>query len=280
MKSPTIKKQSPEKSFGQRIYQHLCMNGKQLLLLTSMVVVISFMVPVLLKFVLHNVEHTPVLIGVQILCFLLIGMAGVWIFHSSRFFASNQHLAVRTPYMIGTTLVVCILLYVLGSLLPVAGVATETAAAFVLPFLIYASWLSFQRIPARNYVPWYLPTPAERQLTIQPAGYSTATMQVQLKVARNPDAIQENIFPVTSPGKQKLGRLFEKFIEEQHSTGKQVVIAINNDPQASFAWLFFEEKWFGLYRRHLNPLRSLLENRIKPDTTIAVRRIQHQDSAA
>ena len=149
--------------------------------------------------------------------------------------------------------------------------AFASSGAFLFPFLIYQGWTEFVNIPKKKYPVWQLP-PATTIVSTM-AAPTVNTMQVQVKIARRVNDANENTFPVTVSGKLKLGKVFERFVEEQQVHGEYGAIEIKGKQQEPFGWQFYEERWAGFYSRNLNPAISLLENKIKPNAKITVIRI-------
>ena len=149
--------------------------------------------------------------------------------------------------------------------------AFASSGAFMLPFLIYQGWIEYMAIPAKDYPVWQLPATEPGTVFLLSA---VTTMQVQLHICRKANDGYYNTFPLTASGKVRLGKVFERFIiDQQQQQGLSSVIEIQNKQQRAFGWQFYEEKWFGLYSRNLNPARSLVENNIKPNAKIVVVRI-------
>ncbi|MEP6746341.1 MAG: TssN family type VI secretion system protein [Bacteroidota bacterium] len=236
-------------------------------------IIISFNLCLFLPANMHTPSAERLVNVVQLCCFGIMGIVNVWFFYKRNFLAelffSEAKLAFILLLFILIGLVLFIYYYVTGN--NGLMMAFASSSAFLLPFIIYQGWMEYVAIPAKKMNAWHLPVVEAGNNN---APLSTAsTMQIQLKISRKENDTVCNIFPVTTSGKVKLGKVFERFIIEQNNQGVKSEIEIKNKKQAAFGWQFQEEKWYGLYSRSLNPLRSLLENNVKPNAKIIVTRV-------
>ncbi|MEO5684337.1 MAG: TssN family type VI secretion system protein [Chitinophagaceae bacterium] len=254
--------------FGQLLFQ----NRKKAGLYGLFFVVVSFNLCLFLQANLQTPAAERIINAIQLMCFAAMGIFNVWFFYKRNFLAelslSGAKLAFICLLFIVIALVLFVYYYVSGNNELV--MAFASSGAFLLPFLIYQGWIEFMDIPVKSYPVWYLPAvdAAVRNTAVSAAN----SMQVQLKIARRADDMEQHTFPVTTPGKLRLGRMFERFIEDQSEQGSRAVIA-TTDGRDPFGWHFYEEKWGGFYNRNLNPTKSLLENNIKTNAKIMVVRI-------
>jgi len=149
------------------------------------------------------------------------------------------------------------------------------SAAFLLPLLVYYSWQAFISIPAGQYPVWYM-----SQQEIAPVYSTSQPIQLQLAVARNADEEQTAVYPVVASAKLKLGRVFELFVAGIGQPEKSNGIQLVNSSGANYGWQFYEAKLGGVFRRYLDPSRSLLSNKVKPNAQIRVVRIAAYQSNA
>lgn len=211
--------------------------------------------------------------AIQLLCFAVMGIINVWFFTGRNFLAelavSGARLAYISLLFIAMALVLFGYYFVTGNNSLV--MAFASSGAFLLPFLIYQGYIEFMGIPAKNYPVWHLPETASGAAVL--SAFTVNSIQLQLVIARTASDKDVNTIPVTVSAKTKLGRVFEKFIEDRRIEGAKYAIETKNDKDNSFGWQFYESKWMGVYQRWLNPSMSLYENKVRANATIIVIRV-------
>jgi hypothetical protein len=256
--------------FARLLFQ----NRKQAGMYVLFFVIVSFNLCVFLPANMHTPAAGRMVNAFQLFCFAVMGVVNVWFFYKPKFLAAFSVSSARLAF-------ICLLFIAIGLLLfiyyYVSGnnglvMAFASSGAFLLPFLVYQGWTEYMNIPEKEYPVWRLPETAVPAGNAMPLPVAN-TLQVQLTIARRANDVHEHTFPVTTSGKLKLGKIFERFIEEQRIHGQQAAIETADRQQHAFGWQFYEKKWAGMYSRNLNPAMSLLENKIKPDAKITVKRI-------
>ena len=205
-------------------------------------------------------------------CFTLMGIANIHFFYKRNFLSAFSFWWAKPAY---TVLLFLLMVLVLFIYYFVTGnnhmlLCIACSAAFLLPLVVYLGWAVFSRIPAKQYPVWRLPRGQHVESDVYCS--NAAPMHLQFKIARRP-GLEEHIFPMAISGKMKLGRVFEKFIAEQSNEGNTNQIEINGEPHQPIGWQFILQKWGGIYYRHLQPNRSLLENNIASNSIIIAKRI-------
>jgi Type VI secretion system, TssN len=225
---------------------------------------------------MHSNMQGPVaesmLQALQLGCFMVMGIINTWFLYQRNFLAelslSGNRLAFIGLVFIAMQAVLFTYYYFTdytGMIMAFAG-----SGAFLLPFIVYHGWNAYLQIPARHYQYWQLPDAVSPPAALAQA--SSRLMQVQLAIYRKVEDQAESHFPLFANAKLKLGRVFEQFVagEQLHSSTGGI---ITHTEKGRCAWLFFERRWKGLYRRQLNPHKSLVENNIRSNALIEVVRM-------
>jgi hypothetical protein len=253
----------------------LWQNRKTVLMYVLFFMVIAFN----LSFIVDSM-HSPATEGllniVQLICFMLLGAGNTWYLCRRAFPVNFSFNGGRLAFVCLLFVMVTIMLLLNYCISRVEGffICIASSAAFLCPHLVWEAWGSYNRIPAADYRYWQLP---ETVSTVIPAAYTGFTMLVQLKLARSRHHPIHNIYPVTAPGKLKLGRVFEKFIADQRQMGSRGWIETKDENDQFFGWYFFEYRWKGIYRRRLDPARSLLENGLRTNAVIIAERVSSEE---
>ncbi len=236
-------------------------------------IVLSFNLCLFLQANMHTPAAERTINAIQLACFAVMGMVNVWFFYKRNFLAELALSGARLAFICLLFIVMALVLFIYYYFSGNDGLVMVFASsgAFLFPFLIYQGWMAFMQIPEKTYPVWFIPKEGDRVGAVVSSARNN--MQVQLSVARRLSDDHEYVFPVTTSGKLKLGKIFERFVDDQLIHGPHSAIETGNGPQQVFGWQFFETKWSGLYSRYLNPGKSLLENKIKPNATILVKRI-------
>lgn len=142
----------------------------------------------------------------------------------------------------------------------------------LLPFTIQQSWVYFQTLTKpRFFKIWHLPPPGTTSAVV-PVFLNSIPVKIRLSpVAGAP----ENLYEAVIPGRMTVGEMFIFFINDKQETGEQedgfLDIVQNN-----YGWQFYTTSYGGLGLRQLDAGLSLIENGIKENATIIIRRVQHQ----
>lgn len=147
--------------------------------------------------------------------------------------------------------------------------AIASAAAFVLPFLVFESWLMYVGSTQQYYPPWHLPLGLfDKRATI-----FLNSVTVKMKVAGSFFYPEEVVFTTTGPARMQLGKLFHRLVVKQNSGDKPMIELLDETRQA-FAWTFYAEGYKGLKQRVLDPEATLIQNKLKDGSTIVATRVK------
>ncbi len=147
--------------------------------------------------------------------------------------------------------------------------AIASAAAFVLPFLVFESWLMYVGSTQQSYPPWHLPLGIfDKRATI-----FLNSVTVKIKVAGSFFYPEEMVFTTTGPARMQLGKLFHRLVVKQNS-GEKPMIELLDESRQAFAWIFYAEGYKGLEQRVLDPEATLIQNKLKEGSTIVATRVK------
>ncbi|MEJ7913319.1 MAG: TssN family type VI secretion system protein [Chitinophagaceae bacterium] len=144
-----------------------------------------------------------------------------------------------------------------------------SAAAFVLPFLVFESWVLYVGFTQQDYPPWHLPLGLfDKRATI-----FLNSVTVKIKVAGSFFYPEETLFITTGPSRMQLGKLFHRLVVKQNS-GEKPMIELLDETRQAFAWTFYAEGYKGLEQRVLDPEATLIQNKLKDGSTIVATRVK------
>ncbi|MEO5638180.1 MAG: TssN family type VI secretion system protein [Chitinophagaceae bacterium] len=250
-------------NFARLLFQ----NRKKAGLYGGLFIVIAFNLCLFLGANMHSPDNERTVTVIQLVSFAFMGIINVWIFYKRNFLEelslSGAKLAFICLLFIVMALVLFLYYYISGNNELI--MAFASSGAFFLPFLICQGWTAWMTIPPKNYPVWYLPS-----VEIPAMSATANSMQVQLQIARKANDVQTHIYPVTVSARVKLGKTFEMLVATHEMQERKNSIQVKDNQEQLFAWQFYEEKWAGLYRRHLDPSRSLTGNKIKPNAKIVI----------
>lgn len=148
-------------------------------------------------------------------------------------------------------------------------IALTSSCTFLLPFLINQAWLYYQLIPENNAKVWYDYNPVVENPDI---AYLN-TIRINLTLSRSFNVKDNLSYLISTPLTVELGKLFNAFlfVETKASTGE---IECVDEDSVPYGWKFFVVKYGGLYKRALDPGKSLQNNgNIKKNTTLLAKRV-------
>ncbi|HTL09049.1 MAG TPA: TssN family type VI secretion system protein [Chitinophagaceae bacterium] len=222
----------------------------------------------LLPAIIFNHAPSAWFIPLQLACCLLMGVVNLLILSPSIRAGRWANGLAQTRWLPVFSTGALVLLFELYYIAGNASLIVASAAAFLLPFMLFASWKAFLQLPARAYAAWQLPD------SLQELSLSSLALgqrrQVQFSICRSASDQHESMYPVTGNAKTKLGKLFQHFIADNSKEPKSRKIDITNQQQLPYGWLFYEMRWMGCWRRALNPAQSLLQNGVKSNAIIKV----------
>jgi Type VI secretion system, TssN len=266
----------PEQSFSFLNFARVLFQNRRRAGMYGLIFIfVSFNLGLFFSTNMHSPDHEKIVNAVQLVCFLIMGIINVWYFYKRNFLAELFFSGAKLAFILLLFILIAFVLFIYyydsgndGLIM-----AFASSSAFLFPFIVDEGWKEYMAIPARTYPVWYLPiTDADYTISFS----ATGTIQIQLKIYRKEKDNSYNLFPVTAPGKVKLGKIFGRFIAEQNIP--DTIIEIKDKNSQTFGWQFYEEKWFGFYNMYLNPAKSLIENNIKPDAKIIVVRVNEPAS--
>jgi hypothetical protein len=147
-------------------------------------------------------------------------------------------------------------------------VSLACSGAFLFPFLMYRAWFFYSHIPPGVYTVWHLPED-------DAVGYSTGSRNgqpVRIKLARSYFEVKDELFQVTATPQTRLGRLLYNVVAEQSKM--PATIQLKDEDDKPFGWEFYAKGLLGLFKRRLNPEKSLLSNKVKKNTVVLVKRVR------
>lgn len=236
------------------------------------IVIISFNLCFFLQANMRTPSSEKTINVIQLCCFGIMGIVNVWFFYRKNILAGLSLTGAKLAFICLLFVIIALVLFIYYI---IAGnnsliMAFGSSSAFLLPFIVYQGWKEFMGIPEKKFSLWFLP---EQASAAAPTYSAMSAIQVQFVVSRRTDDAEPHSFPVATWGKLKLGRVFEKFIEDQQVNGKQTAIQTFTAGVGPHAWQFYEKKWGGIQLRVLNPLKSMLENNLKSNAVIVIKRI-------
>ena len=216
-----------------------------------------------------NTGNDSTVTGIRLLCFVVMGIVNSWIFYKGHLFTASLTQETKLAFNSVLFIAISLVLYLVYSLWVNNGLilALADSGSFFLPFLVQQVWLAFNGIPHKIYAAWYLPA-AEKMVV--PGTFNN--MQVQLKVLRRANDTNPHSYPFSASERILLGQAFAIFMAGKTTHGNLSDIQVADNQQQSFGWLFYEEKWGGLYSRGLDASMSLFDNHIKPNAKIRILR--------
>jgi len=210
----------------------------------------------------------------------VIGFAGLGFAHAGLLYKRLPflHRNFSREGLWFTLLLVAVILIALAGLYMITDpgllpVSMACISGFLFPFLIYRAWFFYSHIPTGIYSAWYLP---EYDTT----GYAATarnSQPVRLKLSRSYFDTGNELFDVSATPQIKLGRLFYNIVEEKNRQSSSF-IQVKDEDQRPFGWEFYTNKWWGLFKRRLNPDKSLLSNKIKKNMVVYVKRMRGEAS--
>ncbi len=141
------------------------------------------------------------------------------------------------------------------------------ACAFLLFFVVDELWNFYAAATETKPALWYYSS----DLAIHQGTVFLNSLPVKVKVQIDQQGRVENIIRFRAPVKMKLGLVFYHMVQDQNRNGQTPVDFIDRNNQP-YGWAFFTAPPIGL-SRYLDPEESLVENGIKPNATIIVRRV-------
>lgn len=147
--------------------------------------------------------------------------------------------------------------------------ALGNTCAFLLPFLMVHAWNYYTCIPQSKFPVWYIPDgEIDTRATI-----FLNSITLKIKVTQKYFDPEEMEFVITEPGRMPLGKVFYHFITRQNAKADMTIDCVDENKHP-FGWEFYVENLNGLFKRHLNPEASLIDNKVEENTVITAKRVK------
>jgi hypothetical protein len=144
-----------------------------------------------------------------------------------------------------------------------------SSCAFLLPSIIFHSWLIFENFPEKQYKVWNnFENVSNTGVTIY-----LNSISVNIKFTRKYFDINEEVFAATLPMHQPFGKLFNRFLV---NLNEEEPVEFLDEKQTFYGWIFFAESIGGYGKRYIDPDLSLEENKIKENSTIVAKRVKRR----
>lgn len=241
----------------------------------------------------HQGFFTAIAIGMLLGSIALLNVNGAFGYYSVKalqlilFFAvGNLYISSRQDFLklhpaekpgndiLLITFSLCVLLSALYIFLrkDVWLMAFSSSAAFMLPFFLKLCWRLFTSIPGKEFNAWF---PHERVASGR-ASVSLDSLLVRLKTTQHVSDVHEKIYTVFVPHYIKLGDFFSYFLTE-HNAHAASLIEDKDEKGNKYAWEFFTTGFFGLQSKKLDPDLTMIENKIKNDALVYIKRLIQPD---
>ncbi len=148
-------------------------------------------------------------------------------------------------------------------------IALASSCAFLLPYMIVQAWNYFLLIQESESMIWngYKDFAENTEIVY------LNTILINIRLSKKYQAKEASSFLINTPLTLELGKLFNSFLILEMKDGNIEIDCIgpNNKP---FGWKFFAVSFGGLYKRILDPEKSLQNNGSdKKNTTILAKRV-------
>lgn len=147
--------------------------------------------------------------------------------------------------------------------------AVASSCAFLLPYMIVQAWNYFVLLQENKLMVWN----GYKPFAENPNIVYLNTILINIRLSRKHQVKEESSFLINTPLNLQLGKLFNSFLYIEMKEGNVDIdlIGKNNTP---YGWKFYAVTFGGLYKRMLDPEKSLQDNgNIKRNTTILAKRM-------
>lgn len=147
--------------------------------------------------------------------------------------------------------------------------ALASSCAFLLPYMIVQAWNYFVLIQENESMVWN----GYKLVTDNPDVVYLNTILVNIRLSKKYKVKEESSFLINTPLNLELGKLFNSFLNIEIKEGNVDIDCIGQN-HTPFGWKFYAVQFGGLYKRILDPKKSLQGNgHIKRNTTILAKRV-------
>ena len=147
--------------------------------------------------------------------------------------------------------------------------ALGSACAFLLPHIIFNSWLTFNGIAQIDFGVWNKPISSSREKTYIFFGGTP----VKIKFSVKGNDRHKKIFKSHAPLDKSLGEFFNQFVLIQRNNNK-LEIDLLDERQEPYGWKFYKIDLLGFKSKQLDPEMDVSESNLKNHSTIMVKRVR------
>lgn len=205
----------------------------------------------------------------QLLAMCLLGLIHVQKIHHYNLQTEEESIGIKHPIQV--SFLILILLAVLYYFLSpdILLMAPGSACAFLLPHMIYQSWLIFSEISQTGYGVWAKPLPDTKEKTFIFFG----GLPVKLKFSIEGNDKNKKLFKSYAPPDKSIGDFFNHFLLIQRNNNK-LELDLLDEEQKPFGWKFFRTEYMGLIKKQLDPNENFEELKLKSTETILATRVR------
>ncbi len=147
--------------------------------------------------------------------------------------------------------------------------AVASSCAFLLPYIIVQAWNYFLLIPENKSMVWNGYIHSEENLDV----VYLNTILINISLTKKAGTKEVSSFLINTPLHLQLGKLFNSFLNIERKDGNVDIDCIGPDNKP-YGWNFYTVSFGGIYKRILDPEKSLQNNgNIKKNTTILAKRV-------
>lgn len=205
----------------------------------------------------------------QVLAFVALGFLHVKKVSQYNVQTDVEAIGLKHPFLVSFLILIAlaILYYIISPAILL--MALGSANAFLLPHIIYHSWLIFSSFSQTDYGIWSKPLPETREKTFIFFG----GMPIKIKFATDADDRNKKLFRSYAPPDKSLGEFFNHFLLIQRNNNK-VDLELLDERDEPFGWKFYRTDYMGLIKKQLDPEESFEAMRIKKTETILAKRVR------
>lgn len=141
---------------------------------------------------------------------------------------------------------------------------------FIIPYLLTELWRWYQAASVTTPALWYYGD----SIVQSTSTVFLNSIPINVTIQTEAHGRVEHKVSFRAPVRMKLGLIFYHIVQEQNSS-KKISVDFLNDDQEPYGWVFFEPALIG-WDKVLDPENTLVQNGIKPNTTIIARRVTKQ----
>jgi hypothetical protein len=148
-------------------------------------------------------------------------------------------------------------------------VALASCCSFLLPYFIVQSWNFYLVLEDNNSMIWK----GYKYVADSPDVVYLNTLLINIRLSRKARAKEETSFLINTPLNMELGKLFNSFLNVEKRVDETAIDSMG-DYNKPYGWKFYLVSFGGVYKRILDPNKSLQGNKnIKRNATILAKRV-------